>query len=265
MPKIKRESRQFIVINEEKLISEVEKRSILYDKALKGYRKPAIRETAWQEVAVALESTVDECKKRWRSLRDAFMKQYKLYSRGDTNSKKRWLFYEQMEFLGPYFDNNDDKYDGDDYIETINTDGESIDKNSLNQIVCINSDGEYPTQIEVDEYNEEQLEEDALDTTQYTTVTSKKGENSVYYISAPTSHSSINNDSQLQSPTRQQTKVLTQTNTNTSNNNDPDERFLLSCLPILKRLPNKKNALARLRIQQLLFEIEFEDYEVSGQ
>lgn len=47
---------------------------------------------------------VDECKKRWRSLRDAFMKQYKLYSRGDTNSKKRWLFYEKMEFLGPYFD-----------------------------------------------------------------------------------------------------------------------------------------------------------------
>ena len=52
----------------------------------------------------SLSSAVDECKKRWRSLRDAFMKQYKLYSRGDTNSKKRWLFYEQMEFLGPYFD-----------------------------------------------------------------------------------------------------------------------------------------------------------------
>lgn len=49
-------------------------------------------------------SVVDECKKRWRSLRDAFMKQYKLYSRGDANVKKKWLFYEQMEFLGPYFD-----------------------------------------------------------------------------------------------------------------------------------------------------------------
>ena len=57
MPKIKKESRHFIVINEEKLIGEVEKRSILYDKALKGYRKPAIRETAWQEVANALESS----------------------------------------------------------------------------------------------------------------------------------------------------------------------------------------------------------------
>lgn len=57
MPKAKKESRQFIVINEEQLISEVEKRSILYDKALKGYRKPAIRETAWEEVATIVKSS----------------------------------------------------------------------------------------------------------------------------------------------------------------------------------------------------------------
>ena len=57
MPKIKRESRQFIVINEEKLIHEVQGRPILYDKALKGYRKPAIREGAWLEVASFLQSS----------------------------------------------------------------------------------------------------------------------------------------------------------------------------------------------------------------
>lgn len=57
MPKIKRESRQFIVISEDRLISEVQDRPILYDKALKGYRKPAIREGAWQEVAHNCDST----------------------------------------------------------------------------------------------------------------------------------------------------------------------------------------------------------------
>lgn len=57
MPKVKRESRQFIVINEEKLINEVQDRPILYDKALKGYRKPTMRENAWEEVGVALGST----------------------------------------------------------------------------------------------------------------------------------------------------------------------------------------------------------------
>lgn len=53
----KRDSRQYIVINEERLISEVQRRPILYDKALKGYRKPTIREHAWQEVATILDST----------------------------------------------------------------------------------------------------------------------------------------------------------------------------------------------------------------
>lgn len=57
MPKIKRESRQFIVIDEERLITEVQNRPILYDKALKGYRKPAIREGAWQEVANLLQNS----------------------------------------------------------------------------------------------------------------------------------------------------------------------------------------------------------------
>lgn len=57
MPKIKKESRTFIQMNEEHLINEVQQRRILYDKALKGYRKPAIRETAWSEVATAMCSS----------------------------------------------------------------------------------------------------------------------------------------------------------------------------------------------------------------
>lgn len=40
---------------------------------------------------------------------------------------------------------------------------------------------------------------------------------------------------------------------------DPDEKFLMSCLPVLKRLSNKKNALLKLKIQTLLFEVEFGD------
>lgn len=38
---------------------------------------------------------------------------------------------------------------------------------------------------------------------------------------------------------------------------DADEQFLLSCLPALRRLPPKENAIARMRIQQVLFDIEF--------
>lgn len=45
---------------------------------------------------------------------------------------------------------------------------------------------------------------------------------------------------------------------------DQDEAFLQSILPILKRLPKKKNILARLKIQQILFELEFDDKYCSN-
>lgn len=41
------------------------------------------------------------------------------------------------------------------------------------------------------------------------------------------------------------------------NRTDPDELFLLSCAPTLKRLNSKQNAVARLKIQQVLYEAEF--------
>lgn len=40
---------------------------------------------------------------------------------------------------------------------------------------------------------------------------------------------------------------------------DSDDKFLLSLSPALKRLSAKKNFLARIKIQQLLFEIEFDE------
>jgi hypothetical protein len=40
---------------------------------------------------------------------------------------------------------------------------------------------------------------------------------------------------------------------------DDNEKFLLSCLPTMRRLTIRQNVLARLRIQQILFNIEFEE------
>lgn len=167
-----------------------------------------------------------------------------------------------------WFRFSEDKYiAGDEYIETINTDGELVDESgrklSNQQIVCISTDdNEYRHQIEIDEYNEEQLEEDALDTTAYERISniksSDKSEKNVFILSAANSTASSNMDHSQSS--RQNSKY-----SNQSQQSDPDERFLLSCAPILKRLSNKKNALARLKIQQLLFDIEFDEYTEASQ
>lgn len=138
-----------------------------------------------------------------------------------------------------------------------------MDKSHMGpQIVCINSDGgEYTHQIEVDEYQEDQLDEDALDSSQY--ASNKGSSSSVYYISAPTSNSTTAHTESQSHSSQRHSKMVS--NSTTTSHNDPDERFLLSCLPILKRLSTRKNALARLKIQQLLYEIEFDAYAEGSQ
>ena len=48
-------------------------------------------------------------------------------------------------------------------------------------------------------------------------------------------------------------------NTETSINEDADSLFCRSCVDTLKRLPPKKNSEAKMKIQQLLHNIEFSD------
>lgn len=153
------------------------------------------------------------------------------------------------------------KYESEDYIDG---ETESIDKSSSlgQQIVC-----EYAHQIEVDEYHED--EEDALDTSQYeqrlVSTSGNSKSSSVYYISAPANNSSTTNmDTQPQSSQQRQPKLISSA-TVSAPHSDPDERFLLSCLPSLKRLSTQKNALARFKIQELLYQIEFDEYSDVNQ
>ncbi|KAK9500674.1 hypothetical protein O3M35_001897 [Rhynocoris fuscipes] len=59
-------------------------------------------------------------------------------------------------------------------------------------------------------------------------------------------------------------KVLKKDETIPDNKYKSDEQFLLSILPTLKRLTHQKSAEARIKIQKILYEIEFGPSEVSS-
>ncbi|XP_062547884.1 uncharacterized protein LOC134213191 isoform X2 [Armigeres subalbatus] len=94
--------RQFVKVNEEMFVNEIKKRPILYNTYLKDYKKFSIRHEAWAEVALAINLSEGECKKRWRSLRDAFMK---VVRNKNEEERKTWLHYRLLEFLLPYIGN----------------------------------------------------------------------------------------------------------------------------------------------------------------
>lgn len=93
--------RHFVKVNEEMFVREVRKRPILYNTTLKDYKRFSTRHEAWAEVAVAMRLSEQECKKRWRSMRDAFMK---VVRNRNEEERKSWIHYRLLEFLLPFIE-----------------------------------------------------------------------------------------------------------------------------------------------------------------
>lgn len=92
--------------NEAALIAAVKAQSIIYDKNTADYRKPAKTDNAWSDIAKSLGCSVISCKKRWKSLRDTFIKYYRMELQANSSSSgskrrgtKFWNFYENLSFL----------------------------------------------------------------------------------------------------------------------------------------------------------------------
>ncbi|XP_026725355.1 uncharacterized protein LOC113492199 isoform X2 [Trichoplusia ni] len=206
-------------MNEIDLIKEVEKRPILYDKSVSGFNKTKLRDDAWKEVQESLNVSESECKKRWRSLRDSFIKLQRTHG-----GRTRWPYHQAMRFLLPHIEPKDSGKlsSGDQTIFLIKKEADDSDaEEELNRqraIQCL---------PDIAFTQDTKYEDDDDD----------DSESSPKKIRL----NSIEDDS----------------NPCQCNRTDPDELFLLSCAPTLKRLNPKQNALARLKIQQVLLESEF--------
>ncbi|GBP39851.1 hypothetical protein EVAR_29081_1 [Eumeta japonica] len=137
-----------------------------------------------------------ECKKRWRSLRDSFIKLQRTHG-----GKTRWPYLHAMRFLLPHVE---------------------------------------PAPKKDHQTDESDQEDDSRHKLSYQEL-------------------GISQDSQLDddSPGAKKMKLLTDEEVPCQCRTDPDELFLLSCAPTLKRLNSRQNAVARLKIQQALYEAEF--------
>ncbi|XP_022117273.1 transcription factor Adf-1 isoform X2 [Pieris rapae] len=184
-------------MNEIDLIKEVEKRPILYDKSVSGFNKTKLRDDAWKEVQEALNVSEAECKKRWRSLRDSFIKLQRTHG-----GRTRWPYHNAMRFLLPH----------------IEPKSETLIKRETSDSETEEEVRHRPGQSLPDLFLEPRLDDE-----------------DDFQPKKPRLNSS---DDELQ-------------------RTDPDELFLLSCASTLKRLNAKQNAVARLKIQQVLYEAEF--------
>ncbi|XP_022117272.2 transcription factor Adf-1 isoform X1 [Pieris rapae] len=182
---------------EDNLIELVRNYPSLYKNKDKKHTSLLVKENCWREIAKKLNKTEAECKKRWRSLRDSFIKLQRTHG-----GRTRWPYHNAMRFLLPH----------------IEPKSETLIKRETSDSETEEEVRHRPGQSLPDLFLEPRLDDE-----------------DDFQPKKPRLNSS---DDELQ-------------------RTDPDELFLLSCASTLKRLNAKQNAVARLKIQQVLYEAEF--------
>ncbi|CAL8326656.1 unnamed protein product [Boreogadus saida] len=85
---------------EDALIVAVCGQSVLYDNTLVFYRDRIKKEQAWVAVGEETGMLVDVCRRKWKSLRDRYIREKR--SEKEEGKKKKWKFSAFLSFLDPF-------------------------------------------------------------------------------------------------------------------------------------------------------------------
>ncbi|XP_063701108.1 transcription factor Adf-1-like [Culicoides brevitarsis] len=261
------------------LINEIQKNTILYDKTLKDYRKPGPTEAAWESISKTLGANIEDLKKRWKSLRDTFIKYYRMEIEQNSpmnTRQKVWKYYNNLDYLRSHVELyriddervtgggvvatkisncNDEQSQGESEYETSSRQEYSTPTNTKSKTntikVLVEAEGNDPyktAEYTLYETNQD-VELDDLENTNNDQIYLEHIDTDEYQIdNEPMETSNMKKEQQQQ----KKVEIISQ-----PASNDPDEKFLMSCLPVLKRVNAQKNALLKLKIQMLLYEVEF--------
>uniref|UniRef100_A0A3B5L022 BESS domain-containing protein n=1 Tax=Xiphophorus couchianus TaxID=32473 RepID=A0A3B5L022_9TELE len=178
----------------------------LYNVTLPNYRCTESRINAWRNISMALGYPSHECKRKWKNLRDRYLKEVRMELKGKKQGEfvqSKWKYRQLMNFIAPFTGSR---------VGVMDICGNCDDHN--------NPDHESGSEL-----------------TQLAMVAKMSPVSQI----TPTSNTGRKRTLLPESAMRQ----------------DEDELFLLSFVPALKRLAPQKRCETKMKIQQIMYEAEF--------
>ncbi|KAJ8042089.1 hypothetical protein HOLleu_13071 [Holothuria leucospilota] len=231
-----------------KLIFLVSKWKELYDKNHERFKDTEWKDGIWREICEELPIVVDDVelvKKRWKNLRDTYLKRKKESLKNGTENRnplREWKHLNSMGFLDPYLR----------YLYYVPKDtgvySVSVGEDAV-EVYCEMEEEQASTSDGVNTKESLPLSTGTSVSTPHTS----RNETPVI----PTNSILCMKRKASDTFSEETPKHLNHKMSPKQPKETPDELFVLSLVPALERMSHQQNALARMRIQQVLYDIEF--------
>ncbi|KAM6987080.1 uncharacterized protein FYW47_018487 [Aplochiton taeniatus] len=264
---------------DDKLILSVFNFPELYNVTQPNYRSTDSRTNAWKNISTLVGLPAEECKRKWKNLRDRYLKEVrqeiKSKQQGEP-SPSRWKCRHLLNFLAP-FTGSRNGTDNDHNDDAENPDNESADAEDENKF----SNSHKIVQTNRTTTTQDGSMQQVALATQLSPVSPATQMSQLAFLtklppgeqiaSVPKSKDkALRRKRCLMSESPASTvptniplpaKMKKQVNKNGSllpnRSRDEDELFLLSFVPALKRLAPQKRCETKMRIHQIMYEAEF--------
>ncbi|CAL8321128.1 unnamed protein product [Lota lota] len=244
---------------DDKLILSVFNFPELYNVTLPTYRCTETRINAWRSISTLMTIPSDECKRRWKNMRDRYLKEVRTELKSKQQGElvpSRWKYRQRLNFLAPFTGTRNGISEN-----FINNNGEDHSPSDLDSL---NADGPLspaPTRrtraIAKAPASQPESQSQAAFVTPSSSPESQTNQWGMLGSAgkkrkdlARETFSSADGVAPSKRPEMEKSSFSSRTQ-------DEDELFLLSFVPTLKRLAPQKRCETKMKIQQILYEAEF--------
>eukprot|EP00795_Rhopilema_esculentum_P017397 gene17397-8996_t len=229
------------------LIGEIQAYPILWNKQSPEYKESHKKRLVWAEISLRLGLNVESIKSKWKNLCDSYKKcldREREFSKSGSASFKqpRCRYYDQLTFLRDVITNR----------QTIsNLALPSSSPLSPLPLDFVGKSSPAPSFTSNSSYEADEFRpmEPSFETISRKASTAAQGKTSSVKRSKRAADMDPVESFLIESIQKKARP----------NDDDPDDLFCRSLVATLKRLPQKKNQMAKLKIQQLLFDIEYDE------
>ncbi|KAM3874290.1 uncharacterized protein ACN63O_001249 [Diretmus argenteus] len=255
---------------DDKLILSVFNFPELYNVTLPNYRCTGSRTNAWSNISALVGLPSEDCRKKWKNLRDRYLKEVRLEIKKSKQQGEmvpsRWKYRQLLNFIAPFTgsrtgmtENDDEDHDNPDN-ESSNAEGETTSSEAAK---VTKSPASQDTKTQVAFVSQLPPISQDSQTAQLALLT-KMPSGSQTTPGIKPGRKQRTAREMLSSPCSRTTAVPMKRPAEDSGSScpsrpprDEDELFLLSFVPALKRLAPQKRCETKIRIQQIMYEAEF--------